>query len=62
MSLPILSALSPSWVTLKLPTGVGWPGCWAASGGLSASMICAPGAEDDAVRLREAPLPAFPAV
>ena len=31
-SLPILSGLSPSWVTLKLPTGVGGPGFSAASG------------------------------
>src|ERR1700733_13116652 len=50
VSLPILSAVSPSSVMLKLPTGVGRPGSgWAASGFCSAVIIC--GADNDSVRL-----------
>ena len=51
-SLPTLSALSPSWVTEKLATGVGVPGSWWASGavrGIDELRACA---EDDAVGLR----------
>jgi hypothetical protein len=41
-SLPILSCLSPSRVTLKLPTGVGIPGFWSAVGTAEGVISCAP--------------------
>ena len=63
VSLPILSALSPSWVTLKLPTGVGVPGLLeplrARAGG---DMICAPAPRMTPSGCGLPPLPALPAV
>ena len=51
-SLPILSALWPSSVTLKLATGVGVPGSCCASGVVREIDELRAGAEDDAVGLR----------
>jgi hypothetical protein len=57
-----LSALSPSWATLKLPTGVGVPGVWSASGSLDGVMICAPAPRMTPAGCGLLPLPALPAV
>ena len=62
VSLPILSAASPSWVMLKLPSGVGWPGFWALSGWSDGVMICAPAPRITPSGCGLLPLPAFPAV
>ena len=62
VSLPTLSAASPSWVTLKLPTGVGWPGCWTFSGCRDGVMICAPAPRMTPSGCGLLPLPALPAV
>ena len=51
-SLPTLSALSPSWVTEKLATGVGVPGSWWALGLVRKIDELRASAEDDAVGLR----------
>jgi len=56
VSLPTLSAAIPSWVMLKLPTGVGRPGSCSASGFVWAVMICAPAPDDDPGGLRIGPV------
>jgi hypothetical protein len=62
VSLPTLSALSPSWVTLKLPTGVGRPGVCFDSGRVDGLMICAPAPSTTPVGCGLEPLPALPEV
>ena len=61
-SLPILSALSPSSVMLKLPTGVGGPGFWADSGWFDGWISCAPAPRITPSGCGLPPFPALPDV
>ena len=61
-SLPILSALSPSWVMLKLPTGVGLPGFCSDSGSPDGVISCAPAPRMIPFGCGLPPFPALPAV
>jgi hypothetical protein len=62
VSFPTLSALSPSWVTLKLPTGWGGPTCCALSGRSWGVAICAPAPMMMPSGWGLLPLPALPAM